>query len=670
MSESRRPDGPPWYLDFFGEDFWAVAEHEYTAERTRTETDYLAAVLDASAPGRRVLDLGCGTGRHAVALAAREFRVTGADAGAWALGRAEAAAVAAGVRVDWLRLDLLRELPWPVGEFDAVVCVQSFGWGSDAQQLRLLQEARRVLAPGGLLVLDHSNVLAIAGHYVPEATFRTEGLRADFRRTYRVTSGRSVGEIEIRRGDAEPVVVHDDVRMYQPAEVRDLLTRADFAVERVDADFAVGREPGPTTRYVQFVARNPGRRAGAITAWEPAEETRPCAVDLRWSPDEIEFVRPSVDAAFRSAYDGGGLAELARAYPVTDPYAAELAAPVLSGHFGLDLAPGMVTAGAGATGLLHACAALAVPGPVLHLTGGHPDLPRWAARLGARTITTRFEDLVTDLDRHTPSVLVLDRPTITGDLYGRARLDEITEAARACGTTVVLDEAYAVYAGPDESCVPAVTEHPNLVVLRSMSKGYCCGGLRVGFAIAAPELTRRLRETAPPLGAGGAGLAVALRLLGQGDVFAGLRDRIAEVKPVVARTLRRAGLKVTEGAGCLPWVTADGEPAASAVWEKRRVRVKEIGTGGTAFGTGSESGAALGTGGASGAEVGTGGASGTSFVTGPGFATGGANEAPFDGGSGEGPDGPGRRDGPLYKIAVPLSEARLTAFRDAFADAG
>uniref|UniRef100_A0AAU3HNV1 Aminotransferase class I/II-fold pyridoxal phosphate-dependent enzyme n=1 Tax=Streptomyces sp. NBC_01393 TaxID=2903851 RepID=A0AAU3HNV1_9ACTN len=624
MSDARRRNGPPWYLTFFGEDFWAVADHEYAPERTAAETDYLAAVLGASAPGRRVLDLGCGTGRHAVALAAREFSVTGVDAGGWALERAEAAAKAAGVRADWLRLDLLRELPWPIGEFDAVVCVQSFGWGSDAQQLRLLQEVRRVLVPGGLLILDHSNVLAIAGNYVPEATFETEGLRADFRRAYRVASGRSTGEIEVRRGDAEPVVIHDDVRMYQPAEVHDLLTRAGFTVERVDADFAVGREPAPTTRYVQFVARSRASTAAAITAWKGTrEETRPSTLDLRWSPDEIEFVRPWVDAAFRSAYDDGGLAELSRAYPLSDPYSADLAAPVLSGHFGLDLAPGTVTAGAGATGLLHACAALALPGPVLHVAGGHPDLPRWAARLGARAITTRFEDLTADLDRHTPSVLVLDRPTITGDLFGRERLAEIAEAARACGTTVVLDEAYAVYAGPGASCVPAVAEHPNLIVLRSMSKGYCCGGLRVGFAFAAPESTQRLREIAPPLGAGGAGLAVALRLLAQGDVFGALRTRIAEVKPVVARTLRRTGLKVTEGADCLPWVTVEGERDANLVWEGHGVRVKEIGAG----------------------------------------------EAAAGGRPGEAADA-GRRDSPLYKIAVPLSEARLTAFRDAFADAG
>ncbi|MGP4009063.1 aminotransferase class I/II-fold pyridoxal phosphate-dependent enzyme [Streptomyces sp. 4N124] len=636
----------PWYQDFFGEEFWAVAAYEYTAERTAAEADYLASVLDASAPGRRVLDLGCGTGRHAVALAGRGFRVTGVDVGAWALRQAAVSAAAAGVEVEWLHLDLLRELAWPVGEFDAIVCVQSFGWGSDAQQLRLLREARRALVPGGLLVLDHSNVLTIAGRYVPEATFETDGLRAVFRRNYRVVCGRSTGSIEVRRGEAEPVVVHDDIRLYQPAEVRDLLIRAGFEVERADAEFTVGREAALATRYVQFVARNP--RAGdstAITVWErptaeglagsaapgPRDPVAPGdVVDLRWSPDEIDFVRFSVDRAFQ-----GITADVARGYHVTDPYAAAQAAPVLSEHFGLELPPDTVTAGTGATGLLHACAVLAQPGPVLYLRGGHPDLPRWAARLGSEAIATRVENLAADLDRHAPSVLVLDRPTITGDLYGRGALDEIARAARAHGTTLVLDEAYAVYAGPDASCVPAVAEHDNLIVVRSMSKGYCCGGLRVGFAVAAPVLTRRLREAVPPLGANGFGLAVSLGLLAQGDVFAALRARIAEVKPEMAALLREAGLAVTEGAVCLPWVTAPVDDTAGALIEKLGLRVKEV-EGQGIWGTGTR-------------------------VGGRGLSDTGAVERGLSG---------AESGGRLFKIAVPLSDARLTAFRAAFTRGG
>ncbi len=562
----------PWYQDFFTEPFWAVAEHEYAAERTDGEADYLAAALPA---GGRVLDLGCGTGRHAIALARRGFRVTGADVGEWALARAAERAAPAGVPVRWQRLDLLRDLPWPWedGAFDAVVCLQSFGWGTDSQQLRLLREARRVLAPGGPLVLDHSNILALTAHYVPEASFEAEGLHAAFHRTLRTVEGRSAGAIEVRRDGKPTAVIRDDVRLYQPAEVRELLTRAGFTVERADAEFTAGAPVTMGSRYVQFHARRPAEPPAAITTWQPsAEAPDPAALDLRWTPDEYEFVRPAVERAFATLDP-----ESARAYHLDDPFAGALASPVLSEHFATALTPGMVTAGAGATGLLQALAVLAVPGPVLSLEGGHPDLPRWAAGLGAPTITTTVRTAVADLDRHAPTVLLLDHPTLTGEFHDRALIDELATAARARGTVVVLDEAYATYPGPGAGHVPAVADHDNLVVVRSLSKGYCCGGLRVGFAIAGERLTRRLRETAPPLGAGSAGLAVALRLLAEGDVFGPLRARIAATKPPVAAALRKAGVDVVDGAPCLPWVTAPATTAALAALAGRKVMAKTIG---------------------------------------------------------------------------------------------
>ncbi|MFD0330766.1 aminotransferase class I/II-fold pyridoxal phosphate-dependent enzyme [Streptacidiphilus monticola] len=171
---------------------------------------------------------------------------------------------------------------------------------------------------------------------------------------------------------------------------------------------------------------------------------------------------------------------------------------------------------------------------------------------------------------------MLDRPSVTGVLQDPAAVEELAAAARSRGTVVVLDEAYANYAGPSASCAPAVARHDNLVVLRSLSKGYCCGGMRIGFALAAPELTRRIREFAPPLAANSAGLGVALSLLGQGDVFAGLRRRIAEVKPEVSTLLRRAGLRPSDGAPFLPWLTVPADEQARALIEKRSLRVKAV----------------------------------------------------------------------------------------------
>lgn len=183
--------GARWYEEYFGREFWAFARHEYTSDRTRREVLYLAETLEALAPGKRVLDLGCGMGRHAIALARAGYRVTGIDVSEWALDRAWAAAVEAGVHVDWRRLDLLKAQPWELPTADAAICIQAFGWGDDAEQLRMLRVLHSCLGPEGLLVLDHSSVTAILLAYVPTADVEIEGKRFRFRRMFDPMTGRS-----------------------------------------------------------------------------------------------------------------------------------------------------------------------------------------------------------------------------------------------------------------------------------------------------------------------------------------------------------------------------------------------------------------------------------------------------------------------------------------------
>ncbi len=109
-------------------------------------------------PGERVLDLGCGGGRHAFEAARRGARVVALDAGAeevaqvraMAYAMAEAGELAEGGSVVAVRGDA-RALPFPSGSFDRVVAAEVLEHIPEDQ--RAIGELARVLKPGGVLAV-------------------------------------------------------------------------------------------------------------------------------------------------------------------------------------------------------------------------------------------------------------------------------------------------------------------------------------------------------------------------------------------------------------------------------------------------------------------------------------------------------------------------------------
>jgi SAM-dependent methyltransferase len=132
---------PTWYELFL---------QPIALDQTEREAAFVARWLPQPAYST-VLDLCCGQGRHARALAGRGYRVTGVD------GNAAALAAARRVSEDtiaYLQHDMRRlaELP---GTFDAIICLwQSFGFFDAAGNADILRQASRKLRPGGRLVLD------------------------------------------------------------------------------------------------------------------------------------------------------------------------------------------------------------------------------------------------------------------------------------------------------------------------------------------------------------------------------------------------------------------------------------------------------------------------------------------------------------------------------------
>ena len=123
------------------------------ALHTDSDVQFALAQFDL-APGDRMLDLGCGWGRHSLALAAHGMTVTGVDISPELLALARHHARRSGLGVDWVEADVGR-LPL-LGSFDAVAQFYSnlLTWFANHDQAcAALQAIAGLLRPGGRLLV-------------------------------------------------------------------------------------------------------------------------------------------------------------------------------------------------------------------------------------------------------------------------------------------------------------------------------------------------------------------------------------------------------------------------------------------------------------------------------------------------------------------------------------
>ncbi len=123
--------------------------------------------------GSYILDMGCGTGRHAVELAKRGYQVTGVDLSPGMLSQAEKAARNAKVKVEWIQSDATCFRPNKL--YDAAICLCEGAFGLLGKKddplkhdLLILQNISASLKPKKKLVLTVLNACAMIRQFTPE----------------------------------------------------------------------------------------------------------------------------------------------------------------------------------------------------------------------------------------------------------------------------------------------------------------------------------------------------------------------------------------------------------------------------------------------------------------------------------------------------------------------
>jgi SAM-dependent methyltransferase len=229
---------PAWFRTFL---------ETVPAEQTAREVGFLRRVLPLPAY-RLLVDLCCGQGRHAVALAEAGYDVMGVDADAAALSIARRER--ADRPITFLRADMRDLRAVPTGR-DAVICMwQSFGYFDADQNFAVLRGNRDRLRPGGRLVLDiyhHDFFEAHQGHV---ETIRNGVQIVEDKRVH---SGRLTVSLTFdgRPGDTF------NWQLFTAGEIEEFAAEGGLRMVLACSDFNEDVAPSPDTPRMQLVFERP-----------------------------------------------------------------------------------------------------------------------------------------------------------------------------------------------------------------------------------------------------------------------------------------------------------------------------------------------------------------------------------------------------------------------------
>lgn len=214
-----------WYEKSFGSYYLEIYGHRDTAEAER-DARAIVRLIDP-ARDEPLLDLGCGTGRHLVALRDLGFRfLVGLDLSAELLGEAAQNIPHGGAgRVMLVRGDM-RDIPHR-NCFAAVLSIfTTFGYfEEDRENARVLYSVRRALRRGGVFVLDYLNRDHLIANFVPEDGLDLPGMHVRSVRSLTKGGRRVKKQITIEKEEGQ-ITLFESVRLFTREEIVGMFTAA------------------------------------------------------------------------------------------------------------------------------------------------------------------------------------------------------------------------------------------------------------------------------------------------------------------------------------------------------------------------------------------------------------------------------------------------------------
>ena len=218
-----------WYEELF-ENYGVKYDNESFTAGTVGECDFIEAEIKFN-KSTRILDIGCGTGRHSIELSRRGYAVTGIDLSESQLKQARLKASRQNLEIDFRKQDA-RTLNFSE-EFDLVImlCEGAFPlMETDEMNFQILQNAAQALKPAGKLIFTTLNGLFPLFHSVKDfhESATKEGSAVSLDNSFDLMTFRdhNVTQFVDDSGNKKELACNE--RYYVPCEITWLLKSLDF----------------------------------------------------------------------------------------------------------------------------------------------------------------------------------------------------------------------------------------------------------------------------------------------------------------------------------------------------------------------------------------------------------------------------------------------------------